>query len=350
MVGHDVLAERFRAAGADHGVRAPFHGRLTTSIADEPELIELLRAAPDDQQLPVLLMAAVHYLVLSEPDVPLGRWYPTVSTEPLTGDAFPVFRAFCLERADEIRSLLATRSTQTNEVGRCGVFLRALAFVADEVGPLGLVDVGTSGGLNLRLRHYHYRYEPGGAVGARSEVSLTTATRGAVPVPAELPPVSARIGIDQDPIDVTDPDEARWLQACVWPDQLDRFARLAAAIRIAAEDPVELRRADAVDGLAGTVGDVAAAAHPVVLNSWVLNYLSERRRVDYLVELDRIGSEIDLTWLFLESPALCPGLPFPDEIADQRISATMLVRWRNGRRTVEHLADAHPHGFWLHWR
>ena len=33
--------------------------------------------------------------------------------------------------------------------------------------------------------------------------------------------------------DITDDDEARWLEACVWPDQTDRFERLKATIEMA---------------------------------------------------------------------------------------------------------------------
>ena len=70
----------------------------------------------------------------------------------------------------ELTWLLATRTTQTNEVGRCGLFLPVFGMLADEVGPLGHIDVGTSGGLNLLLDRYEYRYrtaddgEVGGAV------------------------------------------------------------------------------------------------------------------------------------------------------------------------------------------
>jgi hypothetical protein len=30
--------------------------------------------------------------------------------------------------------------------------------------------------------------------------------------------VFARVGVDCDPVDVTDADDARWLRACLWPD------------------------------------------------------------------------------------------------------------------------------------
>ena len=62
---------------------------------------------------------------------------------------------------------------------------------------------------------------------------LEVTTRGAVPVPDAMPAIGGRLGIDRTPIDVTDPIEARWLEACVWPDQADRFHRLRAAIELA---------------------------------------------------------------------------------------------------------------------
>ena len=73
----------------------------------------------------------------------------------------PAFRAFAAAHADELAELLVTRSTQTNEIGRCALLLPAFGIVAAEVGPLAHLDVGTSAGLNLLLDRYHYGYEPG---------------------------------------------------------------------------------------------------------------------------------------------------------------------------------------------
>ena len=35
---------------------------------------------------------------------------------------------------------------------------------------------------------------------------------------------------------------------------------------------------------------------------------------------------------------------------DPHRTVLSMARWRGGRRTVEHLATCHPHGFWIHWR
>ncbi len=71
-----------------------------------------------------------------------------------------------------------------------------------------------------------------------------------MPVPPAHPPIAASIGLDTDPIDVSDPLQARWLEACVWPDQVERFERLGVAIEIANRVGVDVRRGDAIDGVA----------------------------------------------------------------------------------------------------
>ena len=104
----------------------------------------------------------------------------------------------------------------------------------DEVGDLAHLDVGASAGLNLLFDRYEYVYDPGGAVGGPSPVRLECGTRGSVPVPPSMPRVVQRCGLDRSPVDVHDAERRRWLEACVWPDQIDRFERLRAALDIAA--------------------------------------------------------------------------------------------------------------------
>lgn len=308
----------------------------------------MLQAAPEEQQLPVLLLAAVHSLVLAEPDLPLADWYPTVRDEPRRDDVVPAFVRCCHDREADLRRIIATRSTQTNEVGRCALFLPVLTELAHERGPLALIDVGTSAGLNLRLDRYAYDYD-GCRVGDPSPVMLACGVRGAASLPQDVPPIGARIGIDREPIAIDDDEQTRWLMACVWPDQHDRFQRLRAAIEIARDVPVSVIRGDAVDSLAGAVDAAAGSGHPVVLTSWVLNYLPAMARTEFVERLDSIGAGRDLSWIALESPGLCPGVPFPDEIAASFRTHLVTGRWRDGRRTLRHVAECHPHGYWMHW-
>ena len=332
---------------------APLYAAIAAGIAEDDEVATMLLAAPPPQRLPVLLFAAVHWMLLTDPSVPLARFYPNLTD---TGDApaaeaFPAFRAFCRDHADELDELLRTRRTQTNEIGRTALFVPPLAQLAGERGVLAQVDVGASAGLNLLIDHYDFAYSPGGTLTAGSTVTITCGTRGDVPVPAVHPPIAASIGVDTNPIDVRDADQARWLEACVWPDQVVRFERLRAAIEIAIRVGVDVRRGDATAAVAGLVAEAAASGHPVVTTSWVLNYFSAAARQQFVAALDEAAESIDFSWIYVESPPLCPELPGmpPARSGAKQPTALVVVRWHRGRRDAVHLGDAHPHGRWLHW-
>jgi hypothetical protein len=344
-----ALSRGFRQFADDHHRRAPFTATVAATIADEPDIVAILARAPAEQRLPVLLLAAIHDQVLADPSCELGGWYPTVSIDPRDDDPRTALVEHCRRLEDELTDIVATRSTQTNEVGRCALFLPAFGMLATKIGPLAWVDVGASAGLNLQLDRFAYDYRPGGRLGEPAAVCIEVATRGSVPIPGRVPPIVRRVGLDRAPVDLADPTEARWLRACIWPDQADRLRRLDAAIRTAGDYPVEVRRGDAVDDLAAVIDGVAGDAHPVVTSSWVLNYLPRARRDDYVAELERIGRSRDLSWVFAESPTDAVGLPFDPVVQGRSITAVVLVRWRDGRRRVDHLGVAHPHGYWLHW-
>jgi len=346
----DVLLERFAAFATTASDRIPLYAQLSAGIAHRPELARLLIHADPQQRLPVLLFAAVHFLVLEEPDSELARFYPNLTAQPDRGDPLPAFAAFCAAHHDELVAVLATRSTQTNEVGRCALLVPPLGLVANENGPLGLLDVGTSAGLNLALDRYQYRYEPGGDVGNDSPVVLSCGTRGAVQVPDALPPIGSRLGLDRNPVDLDDEAEVRWLEACVWPDQAERFHRLRAAVELTRHHPPPVRTGDAVVDLAAAIEHVGRDHHPVVTNTWVLNYLAPDERTAYLAVLADVGAERDLSWIYAESPSqVGPEIPVPEDPDLAHTTVLTLVRWRSGERSVAHLGVAHPHGDWLHW-
>jgi hypothetical protein len=352
-----VLARQFAAFEATARARAPLYAALATGISHDRALSGLLATAPPTQRTPVLLLAAVHDLLLADPDHDLASWYPNLTAQPRRPDdpaLMAAFAGFVAERSDRLRHLLSTRTTQTNEVGRCGFLLPALGIVASEVGPLSVIDVGTSGGLNLLLDRFEYLYRTAGGatttLGGPSAVVIEVDVTGALPVPSVIPTIVARRGIDREPIDVSDEDQAQWLEACVWPDQADRFHRLVAAIGIARDHPPEIVAGDAVSTVRSVVEELAGTGHPVVMNTWVLNYLTAEGRLAYFGELERIGAERDLSWIYAEAPSLVPELPTAPDPKGHDRTVLSLVRWRDGIRTVQHLATVHPHGFWIHWR
>ena len=138
----------------------------------------------------------------------------------------------------------------------------------------------------------------------------------------------------------------------VGPEEIERTARLRAAIALAAEEPPIVDRGDAVAAVGRLVAAVPAHALPVVVATWMLCYLSIERQHELLGELDRIGTHRDVALVFAEQPERVPGLPVPprpDGQPDGRATALVRMEWRDGDRTEVRLADMHPHGRWIEW-
>jgi hypothetical protein len=346
------LVRRFRSQARTALPRAPLNSALCAAIADDRSLHTLLGHAPPGQQQPVLLLAAVHFLVLAEADQPLAAWYPHLTVDardPLDAALPSTLRDFVHERSPVILELLETRRVQTNEVGRCALLLPPMTTVAEEVGPIAHVDVGSSAGLTLLMSHYAYRYDDGPIIGQGSP-RIDCSTRGSGSVRAAMPTITMARGVDLQPLDVTDPADAQWLRACCWPDQIDRFGRLDEAIAIARQYPPRVRAGDALESIGELVADAAVAGHPIVTTSWAMNALDSLGRQDFVARLDELGSSADLSWVIAESPAQTPELPHPADLAGEHITALTLVTWRAGTKRVQPLATCHPHGYWLHWR
>ena len=81
------------------------------------------------------------------------------------------------------------------------------------------------------------------------------------------------------PVEASDAQAARWLQACVWPDDVERFAGLSRALDWARRHrpPVEAQ-ADGLARLDAWLDELPPGAQPLLFNSWVLAYFSEAER------------------------------------------------------------------------
>jgi hypothetical protein len=370
-----TLADHFRAF-AESSARdgAPTYAAICRSVADNDEVLALLASAPPTQRRPNLLLAAVHFLLLGGADHPLAGYYDTVVA--YTGAVAAVrtaghdtvgaaFKDFCISHREALLELIANGSTQTNEVGRCTALLPALNVIAaSEAGqPLGLLDLGTSAGLNLLFDRYAYTYDQqsDGATTATtaagdpsSPVRLECLVRGDLTGLPTLhrPDIAGRAGLDRAPIDPHDEAGTRWLLACLWPDHLPRFARLGAALEIARTDPDPpvLHTGDLIDRLAEVAGTVAPGRPLVVFHSWVAAYLSEARQRELVEAVAALSGPRPVHHLYAESPIETPGLPTPPPPVPHRNAdaVTALVHIPPGGTAVR-LADLHHHGRSLRW-
>lgn len=351
MDEREEIKDEFVTFGEAAEIVGSLYDRLGAQIAEHDEIIDLLYANPARaKRVPITLFAAVHDLVLAEPDLALAQWYASVVAEPRTDDAFGTFAALCHDRADDLRTTIATRSVQTNEVARAAFLAPPIRRVSGEVGPVSLLDIGTSAGLNLFVDKYRVDYTSGVSIGpADSSVAIRCETLGDTPDLGPEPIVSGRLGLDSSPIDPSDEVGSRWLKACVWPFQIERFKRLQAALALAATQPAPIMTADAIDGLADGVAAAATHGHPIIMHSWVMNYLPLDRQEAFTAAIEKLGEAQDLSWISVESPHLTFGLPFSEDSPHQLDTTVVLTRWRDGECSRELISWGHGHGNWLGW-
>jgi hypothetical protein len=253
---------RYEAAG-----KSPLYAELTAGVADDSAILAFLAQQPPGKRQPNLLLAAVRYLYGTQPN-------------------YESFRAAVLNDQDAVADVLESHRTQTNEPARCAALLPSLAMLPQ---PLALLEVGAAGGLCLLPDHYGYRYN-GRCVGS-SELIFDCEPHSDVPLPATLPEVAWRAGIDLNPIALNDDDAVRWLEALVWPDQPGRAARLHQAIAIARRDPPRVVAGDLLEQLEQLASEAPPEATLVVFHTAVLAYLDAEQRHEFARQVQRLDAE-----------------------------------------------------------
>jgi hypothetical protein len=159
--------------------------------------------------------------------------------------------------------------------------------------------------------------------------------RGPVPLPARVPAIAWRAGIDLNPLDVTREEDARWLSCLVWPGEGDRAERLAGAIAAARRDPPAVHRGDLVTEVAALAATAPADATLVIYHTSVLYQVAPEPRERFAATVRGLGA----VWLTGEAPGDVPGTEGPPRDGMSYVVA------RDGRP----LALADSHGAWLEW-
>jgi hypothetical protein len=326
----DVKQRYRRFAETESNGYSDAYYRLALAVSEDDDVVDFIAAMPVTQ--PNLFFASVQYLTGPE-------------SMPATG---PELRAFVKRRGGEIRDVMRSRRTQTNEVGRCAALVPALP-----AGPIALVEVGASAGLCLLLDWFHYDYGSTSVGDPTSPVRLRCTLAGPAPVPSTIPNIAWRRGLDAHPIDVHDDDATRWLLACVWPDHPQRRRRLEGAIDLARANPPVVIAGDLVDDLSGVLASAPAGAQLVVFHSATLSYVSVDRRRAFAELLAEASKRRDIVWLSNEAPGIVHEMTVAERPGRRENGALRFLvgrtRFTNGRRADEVLAVAHPHGADLTW-
>lgn len=294
---------------------------------------------PADSMVALRMLGAVHRLVLAGSVPELAAFYPSAGGRGDPARAWGAFRR-ALEDHLDLLGREVTRPVQTNEVGRSAALVGGFLLVAERSGlPLRILEIGSSGGLNLRWDHF--RYEARGATWGdeASPVKLCGYNTQRLPPWHVQARVVERRGCDPRPLDPVSDEGGATLASFVWPDQLDRHRNLRAALEVARRVPAAVDEADGVEWVRGQLSARHAGVATVVFHSIVLQYLDEAARTELVSVVSRAGraatARAPVAWLRME-PLDADG------------AGVWLTMWPGGRERLIARAGFHgPPVMWL---
>ncbi len=284
-------ADWFRRFANAEGAESPRYRNWALAIADDDEVLDRIVTLPLAKRQPVLVLTCAR-----------------VAGVPLR--PFDTVRADFLALWKEIAQLARARATQTNDPRRCSPLLVALDRIR---GPIALIEVGASAGLTLIPDRYSYIWNaPGRSIESHptagpSTVVLTADVHGWGASPPKRPHIVYRDGIDLNPLDVTDESDREWLEALVWPEQVERLKLIRAAVALVAEDPRVIAAGDALAEIRGAVARArraAPGATVVVSSPAVLVYLDPSARREFVTYCRRSK----LRWISLDGRSVHPSI------------------------------------------
>jgi hypothetical protein len=318
---HAIATRYIRFANDEALGKSPLYETLARGVAGDPDILAFLSTLPAEKQQPNLLLAAVRHRFGTPAD-------------------WSAFGTTLLANLDAVRATMLTHSTQTNEPARCATLLPALATLPQ---PLALIEVGASAGLCLLPDRYAYDYGRKSIVPSTSSGDVpvfTCAASETTPLPAAMPEVVWRAGLDLNPLDVTDPAQTAWLEALVWPEQSQRLHRLRAAIKLAAAARPNVRKGSLLhDDLERLCAEAPKSATLVIFHTAVLAYIADRSLRERFS--DRAMALCPF-WISNEAPRVFPkiaGRTHPDSKPGRFLLAV------NGAP----VAWTEPHGAAIEW-
>ena len=328
-----TLPQIYRRFGeVDAAKTSPLYERIAIGLSESVEALRAIEAAPARKRNPQLILAALHDLALGGRAPALAAAYAAANgtaADSTAADPDAAAQAAIetlIRMTDEVVAIAVRRKTRANQTGHGAVLYPAIAEAAHRTvaHAVGLIDVGCSAGFNLNVDRVGITYSNGQSLGdPTSPVQLSASIVGGRPVPTRvMTEVVARIGVDLDPVDVTAADDARWLRACLPPDQPAAAARLEAEMALAVADPPLLLRGDPVEVLPDAIARVPADVLPVITTTWALSQFAPERRLRFLHRLEEAAAGRTLAWVSAEGVGVAPAIP---TLGDRRASGHSII-------------------------
>lgn len=322
--------------------RLPFYTALMSLLEGDDTALTMLAEIRVEQRNPMLILASLHLASLRGHRIltPIYRDARRGHITDPRAAAATVLEVLQRETA-LVRSELH-RSTQTNEPGRSAVFQAVVVQIgAHGYKSVNVVDVGTSAGINL-----HFDQFPVRAVDDENPLTLVCRDGEGVDRSLGLPNVTSRVGIDRAPLDLAVEADRQWLEACLWPEEPRRMARLEAIEAARPSWPTTtVLTGSALDRLADAVALGDPESLTVVLNSWAVAYFSQADQHAYFEEMSRRCREENVAWVSVESPFAVNWSTSSTSSEFAQNGAQILVTLPGG--TPMQWGWCHHHGLWL---
>jgi hypothetical protein len=343
-------------------VSSPLFSSLARACAEDDDIAALCAATRPGQLPGLLIFYVVHYLLLKDPDTPLAAWFASLTDQPKpAATAFPAFRDFCLERREEIAELLSWRTVNTNLPEKATCLVPALRHVERLAGgPLTLVELCCSAGLNMLCDEYHYDYGPAGRIGVTgSPVQLQCRIVGTGHPPVDaMPKISRRVGVDLVKVNTADPLEQLWMRAVLAPEWRLESVRLKAALKLRNERDLRILQGDALEVVPSLLDELPGTL--CILMSYCIGHWSPAARAELDNLFRQASRHRDIHRLSVEMPDTEPPqaarrrlahlaaarIPMLQKSAPSRIDCTS---YRTGEAQTSLLGEGDIFGVWLDW-
>ncbi|MDW3224881.1 MAG: DUF2332 family protein [Paracoccaceae bacterium] len=341
------LCEAFsQQAASCEKLGSPFMGQLLRLLAERWSRGTRLDArfaqfegdiGPAGASLPLRMAGGLHALVLSGRTPELADVYPP---HAVTDDALWSAVRAALQFHEDFMLNWVESPPQTNEVRRSAALIPGACVAANAFDlPFVISELGASAGLNLIWDRYALVL-PGMTLAPENPVlTLTPEWEGPNP-PGKIPLVSARSGVDLNPLNPANPDDLLRLTAYLWPDQPHRLDLTRAA---AGAMTAHIARGDAIDWLAHRLEDAPEGHVHLIQHTVAWQYFPSHAQDRGTALIEAAGRAAStrrpLAWLAMESDGDKTG----------RIGAALTLRLWPGDRTYN-LGRADFHGRWVKWQ
>ncbi len=168
---------------------------------------------------------------------------------------------------------------------------------------------------------------------------------GKLPKFAEVIKAKRKIGVDQNPLDLSKKDNSTWLKSLIWPDLTDRFERLELSIELMKDSSIELYKESTIDGFRKIINQTSSEEKLLIYHTSVLNQFTKEERKSFRGMLDEIKEERDFKYLAVEGNQV-----FDREDYNGNGVKIELTEYKKGVKQTRVIGETDGHANWIKWK